>query len=309
MGAGLLVAAMASVLVAAGPTAPVPSPATPAAREAFDRGRTAFGRAEYQRAIEILRPLLYPDPLLDSESEIVQAHRMLGVAYLFENKPQEARQEFEKLLDLRPDYRFDPLLDPQRVVDFFNGVLKERKAILDDLIRKQKEKEAAARRERERQEALLRKPPTIVRHERHSFVVNFVPFGAGQFQNGHRRKGWFFLGAEAALGAASLGAFATNLWMYGLTPNRKCNIETTSTCPAGEIDHTQEDTSRMLTGVQVVTGGLFFAVAIWGVIDAIINFQLEVPLGDAPAGKVARAPSSSMQFTLSPGGFGAAWRF
>ena len=63
--------------------------------------------------------------MLDSDGEVVQARRMLGVAYLFENKPDEARREFRKLLELRPDYRFDPLLDPQRVVDFFNGVVKE----------------------------------------------------------------------------------------------------------------------------------------------------------------------------------------
>src|SRR5512138_3021234 len=101
-------AALAGALIAVGPTGPVPQPA--AAREAFDRGRTAFGRAEYQRAIEILRPLLYPDVQLDSEGEVVQAHRMLGVAYLFENKPEDARREFKKLLELRPDFRFDPLL-------------------------------------------------------------------------------------------------------------------------------------------------------------------------------------------------------
>jgi len=105
---------MASALIAAAPTGLMPG--TPAARDAFDRGRTAFGRAEYARAIEILHPLLYPEVILDSEGEVVQARRMLGVAYLFENKPEDARREFHKLLELRPDYRFDPLLDPQRVV-------------------------------------------------------------------------------------------------------------------------------------------------------------------------------------------------
>jgi hypothetical protein len=314
MGAGLLVAAMASVLVAAGPTAPrpapTPTPTSSAAREAFDRGRTAFGRAEYQRAIEILRPLLYPEELLESDSDIVQAHRMLGVAYLFENKPAEARSEFEKLIRKRPDFRFDPLLDPQRVVDFFNEVLKENKALADELIKRQQERAAAAAAKRQYEESLLRRPPTIIRYERHSYVVNFVPFGAGQFQNGHRKKGWFFFGTEAVLGAVSLGAFATNFTLYGLTPDRRCNVPTDGgECPKASIDHSQEDTSRMLTGVQVISGGLFFAVAIWGVIDAIVNFQSEVPLADSATGKVARTPSSDVQFTFSPGGVGAAWRF
>ncbi len=120
MSLGLLAALAGALLVAT----PVQKPeATP--REAFDRGRTAFGRAEYARAIEILRPLLYPEMRLDSEGEVVQAHRMLGVAHLFENQPEEAKREFRKLLELRPDYRFDPLLDPPRVVDFFNVVRKE----------------------------------------------------------------------------------------------------------------------------------------------------------------------------------------
>jgi len=318
MSVGLVVAAMASVLVAAGPTvpkpAPSPAPSSPAptsaaVREAFDRGRTAFGRAEYQRAIEILRPLLYPEELLESDSEIVQAHRMLGVAYLFENKPEEARREFEKLIRRRQDFRFDPLLDPQRVVDFFNEVLKENKALTDEMNRRRLERERAAAEERERAAARARMPPTIVRYERHSYVVNFVPFGAGQFQNGHRKKGWFFFGTEALLGAVSLGAFATNFTLYGLTPDRRCNIPTNGgECPPAQIDHSQENTSRTLTGVQVISGGVFFAVAIWGVIDAIINFQPEVPLADS-AGKVARTPSSDLQFTFSPGGFGAAWRF
>src|ERR1700689_2827194 len=118
-----LLAALAGVLFAATPARQATPHATP--REAFDRGRTAFGRAEYKRAIEILHPLLYPEVLLDSEGEVVQAHRMLGVSYLFQSQPEEANREFHKLLELRPDYRFDPLLDPQQVVDAFNAVVKE----------------------------------------------------------------------------------------------------------------------------------------------------------------------------------------
>ena len=89
--------------------------------------------------------------LLDSEGEVVQARRMLGVAYLFENKPDEARREFRKLLELRPDYRFDPLLDPQRVVDFFNGVLKEEETTIAEMEarRHEREKAIAAQRQRE----------------------------------------------------------------------------------------------------------------------------------------------------------------
>ncbi|HMF40103.1 MAG TPA: tetratricopeptide repeat protein [Polyangia bacterium] len=298
-------AALAGALMAVGPTAPVP--VQPAAREAFARGRTAFDRAEYQRAIEILHPLLYPEVVLDSEGEVVQAHRMLGVAYLFENNPDEARREFKKLLELRPDYRFDPLLDPQRVVDFFNGVLKEEEATIADILAKRRQ------RENHPKPPPITPPPTILRYERHSYTVNFIPFGAGQFQNGQRGKGWFFFGTEAALAAVSVAAFTTNFALYGLSPHRRCNV----TPPAGvlcdpqDIDHSQEDRSRALLDIQLVSGGLFFAVAIWGVIDAIRNHQPEVLLPDESGGggKITRRPTSGARFTLLPDGLGAAWTF
>jgi Flp pilus assembly protein TadD len=99
----------------------------------FDRGRTAFLRGEYERAVTIIYPLLYPDLRLESESDVVQAHRILGVSYLFENKQNDARDEFRKLLELSPDYRFDPLLDPPKVVEFFNGIVREQQAQLGDI--------------------------------------------------------------------------------------------------------------------------------------------------------------------------------
>jgi hypothetical protein len=312
MTTGILVAVASAMVIAAAKPAPPPPPTTP--REAFDRGRTAFGRAEYGRAIEILHPLLYPEILLDSEGEIVQAHRMLGVSYLFENKQDDARREFHKLLALRPDYRFDPLLDPQRVVDFFNGVVKEAQSEIAamEARRRAREQELAARREREAKLAL--RPPTVLRYERHSFIVNFIPFGAGQFQNDQPRKGWLFLGAESALAAVSVGAFVTNFALYGIEPRRKCLLMQPidagglpHACPADQIDHSEDDRSRLLLRAQLVSGGLFFAVAIWGVIDAIRNYEGEVRL--AGASPAPPRQGSSARLLVGPTGVGAAWTF
>jgi hypothetical protein len=307
-----LLAALASALVAATPPRQ-PTHATP--REAFDRGRTAFGRAEYKRAIEILHPLLYPEVLLDSEGEVVQAHRMLGVAYLFQNQAEEARREFHKLLELRPDYRFDPLLDPQQVVDAFNAVVQEEETEIASIEarRRQRDQELAARRERE---ARLRPAvTTIVRYERHPYGFNFIPFGAGQFQNGQRRKGWLFLGVETALAAASIGAFATNFALYGIEPHRRCSTTQPidanglpAACPQNDIDHTQENTSSALLRVQLVTGGLFFAAAIWGAIDAVRHYQREVLLPDAPA-PPATPPTPSVRVGVTPFGLSGVLSF
>lgn len=272
--------------------------------EAYERGRTAFFRGEYQRAITTLEPLLYPELRLESEDEVVQAHRILGVSYLFENQPDHAKSEFRKLLELAPDFRFDPLLDPPRVVDFFNQVVKEQQDELGDIESRLKKREAELAR---RSSQVLER-----RIERRSFLINFVPFGAGQFQNQQRRKGWMFFGTEAALAATSIAAFVTNFSLYGVRPIRPCldpPITNPSgapwVCPPSRIDHSGEDFSRTLTRVQMASGTLFFAVAIWGVIDAIRNFQSEVPIGETLAGPQQPGPVSLMPSPGRPSRVGA----
>jgi hypothetical protein len=265
--------------------------------EEFARGRTAFFRAEYGRAIEILRPLLYPELRLETEDEAVQAHRMLAVAYLFENQPDEARREFRKLLELRPDYRLDPLLDPPRVVDFFNEVVKEQAGDVAavEARRRRREADRAARRQEDG-------APVIRRVEKRSLVVALLPFGAGQFQNGERRKGWAFFAAESALAATSLGAFALNFGLFGVRPVRPCLDPIMpdpggdpAVCPADRIDHSGEELSRNLTRLQIISGALFFGVAVWGAVDALRGFRPEVvvdePSGSPGPGQPGAVPS------------------
>ena len=310
MGFGLG-AVVVAALVAAGPTGVLPvAPTSP--HDAFDRGRTAFERAEYKRAIEILGPLLYPEMLLDSEGEVVQAHKMLSVAYLFENKPDEARREFLELLRQRPSFRFDPLLDSQRVVTFFDTVLKEHQAEIARFKKLKDERDAAIAAKNQRTLQQLQMPPAIVRYERHSLAVAMIPFGAGQFQNGEARKGWWFFGVETALAAVSLGAFVTNFALYGFSSELPCNNANTrdgDECPPGDIDHSPEETSQLLTRIQVGTGAAFFAVAIWGVIDAVRHFKQEVPLDGNGARAATPAPLDNFRLTPSPSGLGAAWTF
>jgi hypothetical protein len=259
----------------------------------FERGKAAFERAEYARAVEVLRPLLYPEIRLETEGQVVQAHRMLGVAHLFEKQNELAAQEFRKLLQLRPDYRFDPLLDPPQVVDFFNGVLREYEGELARIEARRKQADLEEQRRRDAYERGKNGPAFVDRrYARNSFTVNFIPFGAGQFQNGQRKKGWGFLLSETALATVSVGSFATNFAVYGFRPRRGCRPMTGTSEAAGPCipDSTNEERSQMLTTVQLVSGGLFFAVAAWGIADAILNYQPEVPLDGnlKPAASTAR---------------------
>lgn len=275
------------------------------AGEEYQRGRTAFLRGQYQRAISILHPLLYPDLRLESEEEVVRAHRMLGVSYLFENQPAQARVEFRKLLELAPDFRFDALLDPPRVVEFFNEIVREQQSELSDIEVRLRKREAE----------MARRTSQVIerRIERRSFPLAFVPFGVGQFQNGQPAKGWMFLGIEGVLAATSVATFVTNFALFGVRPYRTCLDGPPMPQPDGQpggcdpkrIDHTDENLSKNLTRVQVISGALFFAATIVGVVDAVRNFQAEVVVGET----VARPPpATSVRLipTLSPLAQGAA---
>jgi tetratricopeptide (TPR) repeat protein len=265
----------------------VPQTAPAPTGDDLRRGKNAFDRGEYDRAVEVLRPLLYPEVRLESEGEIVQAYRMLGVAELFQGNSDAAAQEFRKLLQVRPEYRFDPLLDPPQVVDLFNGVLHAHETEVATLEAKQREAARARQRDREECEK-LRAGPSVVekRFGRNSFALNFFPFGVGQFQNAHRRKGWAFLGVEASLAAVSVAALVTNFALYGTHPTRKCLYDNgPDPCQPGRIDHTDENRSRWLTRVQVASGAAFFAAVAWGIVDALYFYQPETPLALAPAGQ------------------------
>ena len=277
--------------------------------EDLQRGKNAYDRGEFARAVEIVQPLLYPEMHLQTEGQIVLAHRILGVSYLFEKDQASATHEFRKLLQLVPDYRFDPLLDPPEVVDFFNSVLKGYEAELGDLEARRKAMEQARQRDKEECDK-VRAGPTVIekRVGRNSFTLNFIPFGVGQFQNGHRKKGWAFLLSESVLGAVSIGAFATNLAVFGFRPQRPCSYDPGSAaCPANAIDHRDENRSRFLTKVQIASGAMFFAAAIWGVIDSIYFFEPEtqLTLTDSPkrsttAGTVRLSPAV-MDRAIGPG--------
>ena len=298
------------LLALAAPATAAPAPA-PSAQ--FARGKLAFQRAEYARAIEFLRPLLYPEVRLESEGEMVQAHRMLGVAHLFQREPELAAEEFRKLLQLRPDFRMDALIDPPRVVDFFNGVLEQQEAELKELETKRKE---AAAREGKRASGDPCPEPTVIdrRTVRNSRMVSFLPFGAGQFQNGQPKKGWGFFGAEAALGGISLAAFVTNFALYGARPTLRCEPasggQREGNWPPNFVYSADQTRSQLLLRIQVVSGVLFFATAIWGVTDAILNFEPEVvistpqPVGPPALGQPPKTSRSmrppGLRLRLSP---------
>ena len=276
---------------------------SPAAREAFDRGRTAFGRAEYQRAIDILHPLLYPEVVLDSEGEVVQAHRMLGVALPVRESARRGAPRVPQAAGAAPRL---PLRSAARPAA--GGRLLQRRAQGGGERRSRSSRRGASKRETELAARRLETRPAgrasrpSSRYEQHSFAINFIPFGAGQFQNGERRKGWVFLGIETRWPRSRSARSRPTSRSTASADPRAAWMRRPAARPA--VPQCMNDRSlggghrrATLLGVQLVSGGLFFAVAVWGVVDAIRNFQPEVRSSAGTAGARVGARRATARLT------------
>jgi len=175
------------------------------------------------------------------------------------------------------------------------------KAILDRERKEQerKRKEALRRKkeqERRRLEALLARPKIERVIEKRHYWINWVPFGAGQFQNGHYKKGFTLLGLQAGLAAASLGLFLGELSLInerGLVPDKDWN------------------TALGLSYAQIATGAACIGLVIYGIVDALIYHEPDrvtirsiKPKAPPPAKPVKKKTTWFIAPSLGPGSAG-----
>jgi len=233
----------------------------------METAQSAYLFGDYKKVIRTLVPVLYPTATVDPNVEIA-ARRLLGLSYLFERDEENAEQEFLALLRLDPDFTLDPLIDPPPFVEFFNRVRATHKEDLAERQRRQEEAEELRRQaEAQRAKEMAEREALRKEAERYVWVIPernawlaLVPFGVGQFQNGHRAKGMTLLVGEAVLGAASLSLALTVRLRYpdGTFPN----------ADAGE-----RDIADTLVSAQIITGALFFGAVIYGVVDALAYYD------------------------------------
>ncbi|MEY3015659.1 MAG: hypothetical protein RIT45_4394 [Pseudomonadota bacterium] len=158
-----------------------------------------------------------------------KAREYLGASLWWTGKKQEALDEFTALLVRNPTARLDPASYPPQIIKDFE-TLRSNLVRLGVIRPGQKPRP-------EKPRATPFEPP---------LALALFPFGVGQFANAEPYKGALFLGSEAALAGGSLA-----IYLY----NR---------------DEGQAGRSNTAwRTAQLVTGGLFWAVAAWGVVDAV----------------------------------------
>jgi TM2 domain-containing membrane protein YozV len=239
---------VALVLVSATRSAIADSPA-----ERLTRARNDFRAGKYEDAKVTLNYLLYPAPgRLADENQIVEAHVLFGVALFETGERKDANREIEAALYIDKDYELDPQLFSSDAVAWFN----ETKAAKDA-----RDKVAEdARKLAEEKERLRKALEERIVYEKRSYWVNFMPFGAGQFQNGQTGKGIAFAATEAAAAGTTIVIFGYLFNKYGY---------------GGQVPREDAAEVRRLQQVAIGANVVFYGVAIWGVVDALRNYKAE----------------------------------
>ncbi|MBN2342250.1 MAG: hypothetical protein JXR45_12210 [Deltaproteobacteria bacterium] len=232
----------------------------------FTNAKNAFEAGAYEEAASRFRTLL--DDSNVSDAMIVETHKYLGVCYIFLGDEKNAEDQFLKLLNLEPEFTLDPLVFPIDVVDFFTSVQRKH-ALRLEIFAEAKEKAEAEQRkadEKKRLEEIERLRTTVFYEKtvtQHSRLVSLMPFGAGQFQNGHKRKGIVFLSGELFFITASAVTYVLH---EGLRDKAS---------PFYSAD-TRKDYESLETGYRVANrisiGALSLMVFI-GIVDSIYHFE------------------------------------
>ncbi len=226
-----------------------------------------------------------------------------------------ATQHFSKLLQLNPDYVLDPFAVPPPAIKQFEQVRREMADSLN-LIRQQlalraeQEKRAeaarvAAEEQRRRLEALNR-DITVRTVEKRSWLLNFVPFGAGQFQQGRTGWGLAFAISEAVMGLTSIISFIAIDSLYKtttyeitdrLTPDGKFSFTIRGIPP--ENQPAALNWSRVKYG----TGLAFYGLWVAGSVDALLHHDSEI----VTERREKAPPPIGLQLTPTSGGLNAAF--
>ena len=223
------------VLLALLVAAPAQAQGTPAAGEEADLAavQSEFEFGHYREVLERSERRIDRGGI--DEASLVQWHKLAGLAAFNLKRTEQAQRHIAALLRLDPDFALDPFVYPPPAVAF---VEKQRQALAPELDRIRAERRAqaaAAKRAAEERAALAREAEeqrrqieemsrqvTVRTVEKRSFLVNFVPFGAGQFQQGRVAAGAGFAIAEALLGITSIVAY----FAYGsLVDTRTVTVE------------------------------------------------------------------------------------
>jgi hypothetical protein len=255
------------------------------------RAKDRFEFGAWGDCAATLRPWLSRDPVL-SDDEAAEAWRLLGVSEYHLGDRTAARTAFVNLLAFDPDYTLDPFLVPPPIVDFFDRVKREHEPELAPLrerkrsLREQQRLAEEAKRRLIAEEQARNGPPTkVVRVQEHVYLLNWLPFGAGQYQNGEKTKGGAIAVGQLTLALVNITAIV----VHGQIADNRSRMCTSSEPNCTSPPYTTDDRRLLgrLEAVKYLSAGMFWALYGYGVWDAHRHYVPFVETEVGPAGQPA----------------------
>ncbi len=247
-----------------------------AAPPELKRAKDRFEFGAYADAAGTLRQLLARAPEL-SNREALDAYRMLGIAEYQLGDKHAARAAFVNLLSVDPDFTLDAFLVPPPIVEFFDAVKKEHEPTLAPLrarrreLAEQQRLADEARRRLLAEEALRAGPPgKIVRIEQRIYLLNWLPLGAGQFQNGERAKGAAIAAGQLVFGLVNIAAIVVHNQIAD-DPSRAC-VSGEIACSRPPYRDSDRTLISQIDALKYASAALFWGLYAYGVWDAHRNY-------------------------------------
>lgn len=240
----------------------------------FEHARDAYLDQDYDNAVTRLESLVGgPVPRVQNPVLVLESRKYLAAAYLFLERRGDAERQFRLLLIQDPSYEIDPLAFPEAVRSVFQDVRevieRERREVDDQA------QADARRREQEAIERMIRQEARIARLEElatareivreNSRAEALIPFGYGQFRNGHRG-----LGIALAVGeAVSLIGALISFYIHQSLPRNVDEVAPSERARFEVVEQAARVFNWASTGV---LGGLLVV----GWVDAQVRFVPQI---------------------------------
>jgi hypothetical protein len=280
---------------------------------------TLHSSYEYGRYAEVLeRAGTRIDRGRLSDKDLAELHKLAGLSAFHLNRMDDAARHFRALLRLDPDFNLDPFAVPPPAVTYLDGIREQMSAELDLVrqerrLRVERERTEVERRERERVAAeeqrrrveTLSRQVTVREVEKRSFLVNFVPFGAGQFQQGRTGLGTLLAATEGALAVTSIIAFFAYDSLFETRDVTVDDVREPIKLSVRYIPTERGPQARAWQWLKWGSAAGFYGVYAAGVADALVHHQDQVVRTHLETLPSPPPPQTRLHLFPTSGGAGA----
>jgi tetratricopeptide (TPR) repeat protein len=227
-----------------------------------------------------------------SEQELIELHKYAGLSAFYLKNMQQAQRHLVALSELDPDYALDPFVVPPAAMKYFDQLRKDRAQELNSIreqrrlrserLQREAEERQRAQRDAEDQRRRLEQLSsrvTVRTVETRSYLVNFIPFGAGQFQQGRNQLGVVFAATEGVLALTSIIAY----FAYAAQIRERTTTVDGRVGPSGTFSFTEQgipadrrSEAAAWRNLKYGAGGAFWLAYVIGVVDALYHHQDQV---------------------------------